>query len=154
MLSQAAEYSLRAVCCLADHAGRSLTIRQIADLTSAPTGYLAKVLSLLSRAGIVAAQRGVNGGYVMVKPASEVTLLDVVKVADPSHRLLGCPLGITSHCGGNLCSLHRRVDAAAAAAEAVFAGSTIAQVLADDSGSHPLRGLPVQIGLINGNAHA
>ena len=138
MISQSAEYSLRAMVCLASHPGQSLTIRQIADLTRAPAGYLAKILALLSRAGLVAAQRGLNGGYSLLRNPAQTTLLDVVQVADPSRRIAQCPLGIASHCAGNLCALHRRLDEAAAAAEAALATSTIAEVVTDRAGSKPL----------------
>jgi Rrf2 family nitric oxide-sensitive transcriptional repressor len=138
LISLSAEYSLRAVVCLANHPGQPLTIRQIADLTRAPAGYLAKILTLLSRAGMVAAQRGLNGGFSLVRDPKRTTLLDVVQIADPSRRIATCPLGIESHCGGNLCALHRRLDDAAAAAEAALSTSTIADIVADRSGSRPL----------------
>lgn len=138
MISQSAEYSLRAIVCLATHPGQCLTIRQIAEATRAPAGYLAKVLLLLSRSGIIAAQRGLNGGYSLLKDPAQITLLDIVRVADPSRRISSCPLGISSHCNGNLCSLHQRIDNATAAAEASLATSTIAQILADNTGSSPL----------------
>ena len=138
MMSQSAEYSLRAVVCLATHGERPMTIRQIAELTLVPAGYLAKILGALARAGLVAAQRGLNGGFTLLKDPAEMTLLDVVHVADPSRRIATCPLGIATHCGGKLCPLHGRIDAAAAAAEAELASSTVADVLADGSGAIPL----------------
>jgi Rrf2 family protein len=138
MISQTAEYALRAVVCLADHAGRSLTVRQVAEITRVPAGYLAKILNLLTRAGLVSAHRGINGGYALLQPPAEITLLDIVLIADPSHRVKECPLGIPSHANGNLCPLHQRTDAAAAAAEAALAASTVADVLADRSGGEPL----------------
>ena len=133
MMSQSAEYSLRAVVCLASHPGRPLTIRQVADLTHVPAGYLAKILNALSRANLVTAQRGLNVGFTLRKDPAQITLLDVVQVADPSRRIATCPLGITSHCGGNLCPLHWRIDAAAEAAERTLAASTVADVRADRS---------------------
>jgi Rrf2 family protein len=130
MMSQSAEYSLRAVVCLASHPGRPLTIRQVADLTHVPAGYLAKILNALSRANLVTAQRGLNGGFTLRKDPAQITLLDVVQVADPSRRIATCPLGV---CGGDLCPLHWRIDAAAEAAERTLASSTVADVLADRS---------------------
>ncbi|WP_428939024.1 RrF2 family transcriptional regulator [Fontivita pretiosa] len=135
MISQSAEYSLRAIVCLAQHAGRPLTIRQIAQVTRVPAGYLAKLLALLHRAGIVASQRGLRGGYTLLKDPASITLLEVVQVADPSRRIAACPLGIAAHANGRLCSLHRRLDSAAAAAEAVLRNCTIADVLGDGTAS-------------------
>jgi len=135
MISQSAEYSLRAIVCLAQRAGRPATIRQIAQVTRVPAGYLAKLLASLNRAGIVAAQRGLRGGYTLLKDPARVTLLEVVQVADPSRRIAACPLGIAAHGNGRLCALHRRLDSAAAAAEAVLGNCTIADVLGDSTAS-------------------
>jgi Rrf2 family protein len=134
MMSQSAEYSLRAVVCLASHPGRPLTIRQVAELTRVPAGYLAKILGALSRAGLLTAQRGMNGGFTLRKDPAHITLLEVVQVADPSRRIPACPLGIPAHCDGGLCALHERIDAAAAASEKTLAASTVADVLAGRTG--------------------
>jgi Rrf2 family iron-sulfur cluster assembly transcriptional regulator len=48
-----------------------------------PQGVLAKVLQQLVRAGIARGVRGVGGGYLLAKPASDITVLDVIAVHDP-----------------------------------------------------------------------
>src|SRR4051812_6366381 len=128
MFSQSAEYSLRAVACLAAHSGSPLTTRQIAAASKVPAGYLAKILQALGRAGVVASQRGLNGGFVLARDASELTLLDIVRVADGSNRIHQCPLGIAAH-GTRLCPLHRRLDDTITQAEQALANVTLAEVL-------------------------
>jgi DNA-binding IscR family transcriptional regulator len=63
---------------------------------------------------------------VLTADANQVTLLDVVRVSDPSRRIGTCPLGIH---GPHLCSLHRCLDDAAAAVECVLARTTVKQLL-------------------------
>jgi len=116
--------------------GAPATTRQIAAAAHVPEGYLSKVLQALAKAGLVSAQRGLNGGFVLCRPAHTLTLLDVVQVVDPSRRITTCPLGIASH-GVNLCALHRRLDNAAATVEDALRDATIAQLLAG-AGSTPL----------------
>ena len=130
MISQSAEYALRAVACLAAHPAEPLTTRQIAAAAKIPAGYLAKILQGLARIGIVTSQRGLNGGFVLARPPEELTLLDVVRVADGSRRILTCPMNIPEH-AERLCPLHRRLDAAAAEAEDVLSGVTVAEILAE-----------------------
>lgn len=137
MISQSAEYSLRAVVCLALHPAQPLTTRQIADTAHIPPGYLAKILSALARAGLVTAQRGLNGGFILHRPAEQLTLLDVVQIADPSRRIAHCPLGLQEH-ADNLCALHRELDQIAASAEKSLASITIADLLNDPATSRPL----------------
>ncbi|MGN6370272.1 MAG: RrF2 family transcriptional regulator [Phycisphaerae bacterium] len=126
MISQTAEYCLRATLCLAAAAGKPQTTQQIADATRIPAGYLAKVLQALGRARIVTAQRGLNGGFLLERDPASLSLLEIVRIADPSRRVSTCPLGIH---GTNLCPLHRQLDDAAATTERILAQRTIAQLL-------------------------
>src|SRR6516225_12115035 len=79
MLSQTTEYALRLVVQLASEGDRPVTIPELARATKIPSGYLAKVLRQLSRAGLVHSQRGPNGGSVLLRPPEELTVLDVVQ---------------------------------------------------------------------------
>ena len=145
MFSQTAEYALRAVACLAREQGRAMTTRQIADAAGAPAGYLSKILQTLARAGVVSGQRGVNGGFVLAKRPEDLTLLDVVRVADGSRRITACPLGLPEHAPG-LCPLHRRLDDAVAQAEQTLGGVTIADVLDEPLCSSKEPGAPTCTG--------
>jgi Rrf2 family protein len=130
VFSQTAEYALRAVACLARGPLEPMTTRQIADASRIPAGYLAKILQALARSGIVTGQRGLNGGFQLARRPEELTLLDVVRVADGSRRITACPLGLPEH-GASLCPLHRRLDDAVALAERTLAEVTVAAVLGE-----------------------
>ena len=60
LISQTAEYALRAVISLARDPSTAQTTRQIAASTHVPAGYLSKVLQALGRAEIVVSQRGLG----------------------------------------------------------------------------------------------
>ena len=131
MLSQTVEYALRAVVCLAGAPEGRLTTPQIAAETQVPPGYLSKLLQALGRAGVVASQRGLGGGFTLGRPAEELSVLDVVNAVDPLRRIAACPLGKREH-QLHLCPLHRRLDAAIASVEAAFAATTIAEIIAEN----------------------
>ena len=138
MLSQTVEYALRAAVYLADdQATHPRTTEQIADITKVPQAYLSKVMQGLARAGILKSLRGIHGGFVLARPISEVTILEVVNAVDPILRIRTCPLGLSSH-GVNLCPLHRRLDEALASVENAFASTTLAEILAEPTSSVPL----------------
>lgn len=141
MFSQTVEYALRAVVHLADQSPAARTTDQIAEATLVPKPYLSKVIQGLCRAGLVQSKRGIGGGITLVKSPSELTILDVVNAVEPIARIRQCPLGLKTH-GVRLCPLHRRMDNALAMVEKAFQETTLAEVLAEPTRSHPLCELP------------
>ncbi len=137
MFTQTVEYALRAMVCLANANPRPQTRSQLVEQTKVPSAYLAKVMAAMGRAGLVNAQRGVNGGFTLARPAAEVTLLEVVNAVDPFPRILTCPLNLRSH-GSRLCGLHRYLDDSMAALENSLAQKTLGDLVAEKTGSIPL----------------
>lgn len=141
MFSQTVEYALRAVAHLADQSPSPRTTDQIAAATLVPKPYLSKVIQGLCRANIVQSKRGIGGGIALVKLPSELTILEVVNAVEPIARIRQCPLGLKTH-GTRLCPLHKRMDSALAMVENAFQETTLAEILAEPSDSHPLCELP------------
>jgi Rrf2 family protein len=128
MISQSAEYALRAVVFLAERPDERWTSLRIAEATQVPAGYLAKILQSLGRAGIVSGQRGLGGGFRLSRPPSELSLLRVVEAVDPIRRIESCPLKLEAHAAG-LCPLHRRLEAAIDQIRSSFQETTVADIL-------------------------
>ena len=141
MFSQTVEYALRAVVHLASQSPAARTTAQIAEATLVPRAYLSKVLQSLIRAGLVQSQRGLGGGMALARPASDLTILEVVNAVEPLARIRTCPLGLAAH-GVHLCPLHGRLDAAIATVEEALGGTTLAEVLAEPTQSIPLCPFP------------
>ncbi len=137
IFSQTAEYALRAVVWLAGKEGAPQTSQQIAAATRVPAGYLAKVMKTLARAGLVRAQRGLGGGFTLARAPQSITPLQVIDAVDPIPRIRDCPLGFPSH-AGTLCPLHSRLDAAIGHAVSALQQTTIAELVAESSGTPPL----------------
>lgn len=133
MISQTAEYALRAVVDLAFHAGAMRTTRAISLATHVPSDYLAKVLKDLSREGIVRARRGPGGGFTLARSDEAISVYDVLQAVDPVKRIRHCPLGLKAHAHA-LCPLHQRLDEAMAHSEEIFRTTTIADVTAQPGG--------------------
>lgn len=142
MISQTAEYALRAIVYLADQ-GVARTTTEIAKTTQVPAGYLAKVMQNLSRAGLVHSQRGLNGGFTLSSDPDELSILAVVNAVDPIQRFAECPLGIASH-GRRLCPLHYRLNQAAAMVEQAFGETMVAELLAVPRARRPLCRFPME----------
>ncbi len=143
MISQTAEYALRAIVYLAMNSGVAFTTQQISLTTKVPAAYLSKVLQSLVRAHLVQSQRGLGGGFVLTKPPEEISILAVLNAVDPIQRIRTCPLGLTAH-GTTLCALHKRLDDATAIIEKTFADTTIAEILSRPTASIPLCEFPTE----------
>jgi Rrf2 family protein len=141
VISQTAEYALRAIVFLADQEGDPCTTAQIAKATLVPAGYLAKVMQGLSRAGVVKSQRGLNGGFTLAHDPSHLSILAVVNAVDPIRRFPECPLGLPSH-GRRLCPLHYQLDQAAAMIEKTFGKVMVGELLAVPRERRPLCRFP------------
>lgn len=91
MLSQKTKYALRAMVALAAaYDGEALRVAEIAGQNRLPRRFLEQILLDLKHHGIVASRRGKNGGYSLVRPPSEVTFAQIVRVIDGPLAPLPC----------------------------------------------------------------
>lgn len=141
MISQTAEYALRAIVFLADNAGEAHTTEEIARATKVPVGYLAKIMQGLSRSRLVNSQRGLHGGFTLVKQPADLSVYDVVQAVDPIMRIDSCPLQLEGH-GDELCPLHRTLDQAMGHVEALFRRTTVDQMINQPGANRPLCSFP------------
>ncbi|QKK09725.1 MAG: Rrf2 family transcriptional regulator [Planctomycetota bacterium] len=136
MISQTSEYALRASVYLAARPPEQpASAHEIAGATQVPVGYLQKVLRVMVRRGILTAHRGTGGGFALAKPASAISVLDVLRAAGASvQRIEKCPLGIEGH--ATLCPLHGMLDEQMARTERIFATTSLADLVISKGNVH------------------
>jgi Rrf2 family protein len=77
------DYAVRAVVELASVNGRGpIKSETIAEAQHIPQQYLESILGDLRHAGIVDSHRGTHGGFRLARPASEITIADVIRAID------------------------------------------------------------------------
>jgi Rrf2 family transcriptional regulator, iron-sulfur cluster assembly transcription factor len=69
-------------------------ISEIAEDQGVSKTYLAKIFQQLSTARIVIGHRGVTGGYMLARPANEITLVDIIEAVDGPVVRKQCCLGM------------------------------------------------------------
>jgi len=106
-------YALRALAELGRAGDGPVSIAELARRRDIPVQFLEQLFAVLRRSGILRSQRGVKGGYSFGRPPHEVTVLEVVELLDG-------PLGREAT------SVFAE---AAAAARAVLASTTVADVI-------------------------
>jgi len=81
-VSAKVDYALRACAELAAANEGPVKGDRLAQAQEIPLKFLENILLELRRAEIVASQRGAEGGYQLAKPASEVSLADVIRAVE------------------------------------------------------------------------
>lgn len=89
-LTKKADYGLIALRHLASIPGATASTKDIADTYHLPVPLLAKVLQLLTRAGILHSVAGTNGGYKLARDAGRISALEVVRAIDGPVILTHC----------------------------------------------------------------
>jgi len=82
-VSAKSDYALRALIEMAGRSdGRAVSAEELGRLQDIPHGFLQAILADLRRSGVVMSQRGQSGGWRMGRPASEVSVADVIRAVD------------------------------------------------------------------------
>jgi Rrf2 family protein len=82
-ISAKTDYALRAAIELASlNSDEPVKGETIATAQGIPLRFLENILGDLRNAGIVESRRGVDGGYLLARPADQIALADVVRAVD------------------------------------------------------------------------
>ncbi|MBI4912049.1 MAG: Rrf2 family transcriptional regulator [Acidobacteria bacterium] len=80
-----------------------VTIAEVAAQRGLPAAFVRRLVGKLTRAGLLASVRGMGGGIRLARPASQITLLDLVQAMEGGvainhcvDNLQSCPLAL--HC--------------------------------------------------------
>ena len=103
-LTKRADYAIRASLALARAGeGKRLSARRIAEEERIPGQILPRIMTDLSRAGLVTSVPGRSGGYMLARPSATVSVLDVIEAVEgDAHRrtcvLRGGPCRVEGVC--------------------------------------------------------
>jgi Rrf2 family nitric oxide-sensitive transcriptional repressor len=84
------DYALRVLMYLALEPERRVRIRDVAESYGISRNHLMKVVNKLTRAELVESSRGVNGGLILARPASDITVGEVVQKCEDDLGLVEC----------------------------------------------------------------
>ena len=105
LITQTAEYALRAMSCLATTQDTFVRAEELSQGSQVPKAYLSKILRKMVVANLVEAKRGHHGGFRLALAADQITLQDVLAAVDalPTNR---CAFGVPQCDPDNPCPLH------------------------------------------------
>ncbi len=132
MLSQTAEYALRAVLYLAERADDgTVRVGEMAQALRIPRNYLSKILHRLARAGVLASTRGKTGGFRLAVAADRLRLSEIVAPFDRVDERRRCLLGRPQCSDRTACAAHSRWKDVADTVATFFRETTVAELLSD-----------------------
>ena len=86
-----AEYGVRLLVQLGLQGGaQPVSLKAIAEAESLPLAYLERIAALLKKAGLVQSTRGAHGGYVLARPAEEITMDQAVLALEGAIAPMDC----------------------------------------------------------------
>jgi FeS assembly SUF system regulator len=89
-LGKLADYGTMIMTVLAADPARLYPAQELADRTHVAAPTVAKLLKLLTKAGLVESLRGAHGGYKLARPATGITVADVISAIDGPIALTQC----------------------------------------------------------------
>ncbi|AWI62512.1 RrF2 family transcriptional regulator [Sinorhizobium fredii] len=139
-VSAGVEYALHCLLFLVDaqELGQPASARDLAELQKVPAEFVAKLFTKLQKAGVVVAREGIGGGFALARPATDITVLDVVEAVDGRKALFECK-EIRAQCAlfgdrtpgwavDGVCSIHAVMIEAEKRTRDVLAAHTLASI--------------------------
>jgi Rrf2 family protein len=133
-ISAKADYAVRAVVELAaaEDVEKPVKAERISNAQGIPLNFLENILGELRHAGLVRSHRGAEGGFRLAKPATEVTVADVIRAVEgPLASVRGGPPEEADYAGA-ASALPRVWIAVRANLRRVVEQVTIADIATDD----------------------
>lgn len=91
MISTKGRYALRVMLHLAaQQGGGYLPLKEIAAREAMSTGYVARIMAELSRAGLVEGVQGKGGGYRLPLPPQSYTVGEILRACDENFAPVAC----------------------------------------------------------------
>jgi Rrf2 family protein len=90
-LSEAASIAIHAMVLIAK-SDSNMNVNKISELTGASRNHLAKVMQRLVKDKYVKSTRGPLGGFVLMKPADEISMLDIYQSIEGEIQETTCPM--------------------------------------------------------------
>ena len=80
LITRDTDYAVRALDYIARKAKRRVTVSELVKELGIPRPFLRKILQILNKEGILNSYKGRHGGFMLVRPADKIFLIDVMKV--------------------------------------------------------------------------
>lgn len=127
-LTESSLIALHGLVLVARAALKPVSVKRFASVLGASENTVAKVMQRLVKAGFLRSSRGPKGGFLMARPAREVTLLSIYEAMEGKVETDTCPFG-KKICVFGECIFGDFMSEIAADFRARFSGKTLADYI-------------------------
>lgn len=92
-ITKTSEYALRILTYMAINGEKMLSAESLFNELRIPKRYLMRLLTDLSKSGLIKSTRGRNGGYVFARPKETIFFSEIIDAVEGLQAFDGCVLG-------------------------------------------------------------
>ena len=128
-LLNSSKYAIRILGYIANHENQQLcNAKELSEALTIPYKFLTKIMIKLVKADLIISIRGREGGYKLSKPASSITITEILKHFNEFTEDKQCLLGIGSCNHKNKCALHDQWVKPKSMIKKMFENTTLADI--------------------------
>lgn len=130
-LSNTAQYAIRVLSYMAVNESVIYTTSEIVSKLNLSDKYLKRLMTNLSKAGLISSIQGRYGGYKFQKSPDTIFLIDIIGSVENFEKYEGCVLGFSMCSDENPCALHHKWEHIQSEISDLFHSVTLSQILTE-----------------------
>lgn len=131
-LSKTSEYAIRVLCLMAIEDSKLYTAKYMVERLKISDKYLRRIMTSLSKAGLIKSTQGKDGGYQFAKPVKQIFLLDIISAVEKTSKYTGCVLGFGECSDENPCPVHHKWKEARKPIIDMFSSTSLNNIILKD----------------------
>jgi Rrf2 family protein len=132
-LNKTSRYALRVMGFIALDESSLYTAEQLSSTLNIPTQYLRRLLTNLTKAGLLSSDRGKGGGVKLAKSAGSIHLTDILAATEKKELLNSCIFGFESCIREAPCAMHEQWADAKEHILGILRSTSLADMIRNDN---------------------
>lgn len=109
LISRTSQYAIQALIYIAlKEIGTPILSREVAEQLGVPSAYLAKIMQMLCKGGILTSFRGRLGGFTLKQKPHQIDLMRVMLITEGQEFTKDCVLGLKECKDETACPMHEK----------------------------------------------
>jgi len=109
LISRTSQYAIQSLIYIAtQEQGAPILSREVAERLQVPAAYLAKIMQVLCRGGLVTSYRGRLGGFCLREDPARIDLMRILSITEGPDFTKDCVLGLKVCSDETACPMHQK----------------------------------------------